>query len=143
MIFYGRPRLWSAHGETVSRSVPYIQLWIQSLGVFRYSYVYGLCPMLFWHLLPQYWWNFYRFVAGICILQCPHISKDELLCGHDLLSYFAQEFEELYYQCKESQITLLELEPPPSPLWSSGALVDGVPCGGPSLYRLWGCTAPG
>jgi hypothetical protein len=117
-IFYHKPTLWSAHGKTVSKSVPFIP------SCFRHApqdpskkinsgykawefqlYVYGLCPTLLQHLLlQQYWHNFCKLVSGICILQCPHISKQELLCGHDLLQDFAHEFEELYYQHMESQI---------------------------------------
>jgi hypothetical protein len=64
--------------------------------------------MLLWHLLPQqYWHNFCKLVAGICILQHPHICKEELLLGHDLLMSFACEFEDLYYQCKELHIHVI------------------------------------
>jgi hypothetical protein len=118
VIFYCRPLLWSVHGETVPRSVPFIP---SSFGcaprdhskrlnsgykAWEFQiYVYGLCPTLLCHLLPQqYWHNFCRLVARICILQHPCISKEELLLGHDLLMLFAQEFEELYYQHKESWI---------------------------------------
>lgn len=67
--------------------------------------MYGLCPTLLRHLLPQkYWHNFCRLVAGIRILQRPRISKDDLLLGNDLLMHFAREFEDLYYQRKESRI---------------------------------------
>jgi hypothetical protein len=117
-IFYGKPKLWSAHGKTVPRSVPFIP------SSFRHAprdpskkinsgykawefqiYVYGLCPTLLRHLLPQrYWRNLCKLVAGIRILQCPRISKKELILGHDLLICFAREFEDLYYQCKESWI---------------------------------------
>jgi hypothetical protein len=117
-IFYRRPKLWSAHGETVPRSVPFIP---SSFGhaprdpskkinsgykAWEFQiYVYGLCPTLLRHLLPRrYWHNFCKLVAGICILQRPRISKEELLIGHDLLMCFAHEFEDLYYQHKESRI---------------------------------------
>lgn len=71
--------------------------------------MYGLCPTLLCHLLPQwYWCNFCKLVAGICILQHPCISKEELLCGHDLLMCIGYEFEELYYQCKESWIHFVQ-----------------------------------
>ena len=121
-IFYHRPRLWSAHGETVPKLVPFIP---SSFGraprdpskklnsgykAWEFQiYVYGLCPTLLCHLLPQrYWHNFCKLVAGIHILQHPHISKQELLHGHDLLMCFAREFEELYYQRKESQIHFVQ-----------------------------------
>jgi hypothetical protein len=117
-IFYGKPTLWSAHSETVTKSVPFIpscfgraprdpskkinsgyKAWEFQL------YVYGLCPTLLRHLLPpRYWRNFCKLVAGIRILQRPCISKQELLCGHKLLMNFAHEFEELYYQHMDSRI---------------------------------------
>ena len=109
-IFYCRPQLWTAHGETIPRLVPFIP---SSFGcaprdpskklnsgykAWEFQlYVYGLCPTLLWHLLPmRYWVHFCKLVAGIRILQCPRISKQELLAGHDLLTSFARKFEELY-----------------------------------------------
>jgi hypothetical protein len=117
-IFYCRPALWNPHGETVPRSMQFIPSsfgcapWDPSkkinLGYKAWEfqiYMYGLCPTLLMHLLPQrYWRNFCKLIAGIRILQRPRISKLELLCGHDFLMTFAHEFEELYYQCKESRI---------------------------------------
>ena len=117
-IFYRRPQLWTAHGETIPRSVPFIP---SSFGraprdpskklnsgykAWEFQlYVYGLCPTLLRHLLPRrYWVHFCKLVAGIRILQRPRISKQELLTGHDLLTSFAREFEELYYQRKETRI---------------------------------------
>ena len=117
-IFYRRPKLWTAHGETVPRSVPFIP---SSFGraprdpakklnsgykAWEFQlYMYGLCPTLFRHLLPpQYWRHFCKLVAGIRLLQRPCISKQELLSGHELLMCFAREFEDLYYQRKESRI---------------------------------------
>ena len=117
-IFYHKPGLWNAHGETVTRSVPFIP---SSFGraprdpakklnsgykAWEFQlYMYGLCPTLLRHLLPpQYWRHFCTLVAGIRILQRPHISKHELLYGHELLTRFAREFEDLYYQRKESRI---------------------------------------
>ena len=117
-IFYRRPGLWNAHGETVTRSVPFIP---SSFGraprdpakklnsgykAWEFQlYMYGLCPTLLRHLLPQqYWRHFCKLVAGIRTLQRPRISKQELLYGHKLLTSFAREFKDLYYQRKESRI---------------------------------------
>ena len=67
--------------------------------------MYGLCPTLLRHLLPpHYWRHFCKLVARIRVLQHPHISKQELLAGHELLTSFAPEFKDLYYQHKELQI---------------------------------------
>ena len=67
--------------------------------------MYGLCLTLLRHLLPpHYWCHFCKLIAGIRVLQRPQISKLELLYGHELLTCFACEFEDLYYQCKESWI---------------------------------------
>ena len=117
-IFYCQAKLWSTHGETVTKSVPFIP------SCFRHApwdpskklnsgfkawefqlYVYGLCPTLLRHLLPsRYWHHFCKLVAGIRILQRPRISKEELMSGHNLLMNFVHEFEEFYYQRMESRI---------------------------------------
>ncbi|KAF8269035.1 hypothetical protein EI94DRAFT_1538250, partial [Lactarius quietus] len=117
-IFWRKPKLWSTHGETIARSVPFIpSLFGHALQDPSKSintnyrawefqiYIYGLCLTQLWHILPErYWCNFCRLVASICLLQHPCISQQELIYGHNLLMYFVCEFEELYYQCKESRI---------------------------------------
>ena len=117
-VFYCRPKLWSTHREIVPRSVPFIPL---SFGCAPQDplkrlnsgykawefqiYIYSLCPTLLRHLLPwKYWLHFCKLVAGIHIMQHLCISKEELLLEHELLRSFACEFEDLYYQWKESQI---------------------------------------
>jgi hypothetical protein len=52
----------------------------------------------------KYWRNFCKLVAGIRDLQRPRIPYADLLAGHKLLVEFSCEFEELYYQRKESRI---------------------------------------
>ncbi|KAH9050836.1 hypothetical protein EDB87DRAFT_1696226 [Lactarius vividus] len=117
-IFFRNPTLWNAHGETVTRAIPFLP---SSFGhaprdpakkinsgykAWEFQqYVYGLCPTLLRHLLPQkYWKNFCKLVAGIRILQRPRVPYQDLLQGHNLLMDFVCEFEELYYQHKESRI---------------------------------------
>jgi hypothetical protein len=98
-VFYQNQDLWNAHGETVFRCIPYLP---SSFGrvprdpakkinsgykAWEYQqYIYGLGPTLFHHILPrQYWINFCKLVAGICILQCHRISRPDILKGHTLL----------------------------------------------------------
>ena len=117
-VFYRKHALWSAHGETIARSVPFIPSCFgraprdpskkinSGYKAWEFQqYVYGLCPTLLRHLLPvHYWCNFCKLVAGIHLLQRPRISREDLLRGHDLLVNFAREFEDLYYQRMESRI---------------------------------------
>ena len=118
-IFYCRPKLWSAHGETIPNLVPFIPSLFghaprdpskklnSGYKAWEFQiYVYELCLTLLCHLLPQwYWHNFCKLVAGICILQHPCISKEELLCGHDLLMCVAREFKELYYPSRHPALS--------------------------------------
>lgn len=69
------------------------------------TYVYGLGPGLFYHILPRnYWKNFCKLVRGIHILHQNTISSSQLVEGHTLLLAFVKEFEELYYQRKASRL---------------------------------------
>lgn len=117
-VFYWKPALWKAHGETVTRAVPYLPSsfghapWDPSKKLnsgykaweFQ-QYIYGLSPMLFCHILPQkYWLNFCKLVAGIHTLQRHSIAYQDMLWAHKLLVDFVTEFEELYYQHMESHI---------------------------------------
>lgn len=115
-VFYQNHVLWSAHGETVTRAIPYIP---SSFGQApqdpaksinsgyreweHQQYMYRLGLTLFWHILPrQYWVNFCKLVAGVCILQHHRVNCPDILKGHVLLEDFVQEFKTLYYQCMES-----------------------------------------
>ena len=117
-IFYKNNDLWRAHGETVVRAVPFIP---SSFGraprdpakklntgykAWEFQqYIYGLGPTLFRHLLPRkYWLNFCKLVAGVRILQRHAIAHGDLVRGHNLLSEFAREYEDLYYQRMEARI---------------------------------------
>jgi hypothetical protein len=117
-VFYQNTALWNAHGETVSMVVPYIP---SSFGrtprdpakkinsgykAWEFQqYMYGLCPTLLRHILPErYWQNFCKLVAGIRLLQRHSILYPDLVKGHQLLVEFAREFEDLYYQRMESRI---------------------------------------
>ena len=121
-VFYRKPALWNAHGETVARAVPFLP---SSFGraprdpakklnsgykAWEFQqYLYGLGPTLFRHLLPEkYWINFCKLVSGIRTLQRHCISHEDLLAGHELLMDFVREFEELYYQRMESRIHFVQ-----------------------------------
>ncbi|KAF8873414.1 hypothetical protein CPB84DRAFT_1658662, partial [Gymnopilus junonius] len=67
------------------------------------TYVFGSGPGLFYQLLPEkYWKSFCKLVTAICILHQHSIASAQLLHAHKLLIKFVKEFEELYYQHKES-----------------------------------------
>ena len=117
-VFYKNAALWTSHGETVTRAVPYIP---SSFGraprdpakkinsgykAWEYQqYFYGLGPTLFRHILPRkYWLNFCKLVSGVRILQRHSIAHEDLVEGHRLILNFVNEFEEIYYQRKESRI---------------------------------------
>jgi hypothetical protein len=117
-LFYKNTALWAAHGETVTRAVPYIP---SSFGraprdpakkinsgykAWEYQqYFYGLGPTLFRHILPRkYWLNFCKLVSGVRYLQRYKIAHEDLVEGHGHIMRFVNEFEELYYQRMESRI---------------------------------------
>src|SRR6201996_7798528 len=117
-IFYKDNRLWNAHGSTVPLSIPFIP---SSFGRAPHDpakkmnsgykawefqqYLFGLRPTLFRSLLSEkYWLNFCKLVSGIRILQRHHISREDLVRGHQILMEFVYEFEDLYYQRKASRI---------------------------------------
>lgn len=117
-IFYKNTRLWNAHGDSVARAVPFIPSTFgraprdpakkinSGYKAWEYQqYLYGLGPTLFRHLLPaKYWKNLCKLVSGVRLLQRHRISHEQLLRGHQILMDFACEFEDLYYQRKESCI---------------------------------------
>jgi hypothetical protein len=117
-VFYQKPTLWKAHGESVARAVQFLPL---SFGrtpqdpakklnsgykAWEFQqYIYGMGPMLFCHiLLWKYWINFCKLVSGICLLQQHCITHQDLMQGNELLLDFVTEFKELYYQWMESHI---------------------------------------
>ena len=117
-VFYKNDTLWKSHGETVVRAVPFIPSSFRraprdpakklNTGYKAWEfqqYIYGLGPTLLRHLLPcKYWLNFCKLVAGVRILQCHSIAHSDLLRGHSLLTEFAREYEDLYYQRMEARI---------------------------------------
>ena len=117
-IFYKNTPLWNAHGSTVSGAVPFIP---SSFGraprdpakklnsgykAWEFQqYLFGLGPTLFRSLLPdKYWKNFCKLVSGVRLLQRHQISREDLFKAHRILTEFVCEFEDLYYQRKESRI---------------------------------------
>ena len=121
-VFHQNPALWTVHGETVFRCIPYLP---SSFGraprdpakrinsgykAWEYQqYIYGLGPTLFRHILPRrYWINFCKLVASIRILQRHRINRLDILKAHVLLEDFVQEYETLYYQRMESRIHFVQ-----------------------------------
>lgn len=68
-------------------------------------YVYGLCPVLLYRILPdKYWRNFCKLVFAIRILHQHRITRSELVQAHKALVEFEEEFHLLYFQRKASRI---------------------------------------
>lgn len=121
-IFHKNDTIWKAHGESVVRALLFLPSsfrrvpWDPAKKIHTgykawefQQYIYGLGPTLFHHLLPcKYWLNFCKLMASIHILQCHAITYNDLLQGHNLLVKFACEFEDLYYQCMESQVHFIQ-----------------------------------
>ncbi len=69
------------------------------------TYLFGLGPGLLHGVLPdKYWKNYCKLVAGMRIVHQRSISQEQLIKSHHLLVEFVKEFEELYYQRKESRL---------------------------------------
>ncbi|KAG2340482.1 hypothetical protein BDR05DRAFT_977324 [Suillus weaverae] len=104
---------WKAHGSLVTDATPFLP------GSFDHPprnpaekinssykawewllYLYGMAPALLYGILPEpYWTNFCCLACGLCVMQQYCISHSDLLDGHRHLLNFADEFEEIYYQC--------------------------------------------
>ncbi|KAG0698107.1 hypothetical protein DFH29DRAFT_878235 [Suillus ampliporus] len=68
-------------------------------------YLYGMAPATLFSILPDpYWTNFCCLARGLRLMQQYHISRSELLEGHQHLLDFTDEFEEIYYQCRNDQL---------------------------------------
>ncbi|KAG1729175.1 hypothetical protein EDD22DRAFT_146480 [Suillus occidentalis] len=64
-----------------------------------------MAPATLFGVLPDpYWTNFCHLARGLRLMQQYHISRSELLDGHQHLLDFADEFEEIYYQRRNDRL---------------------------------------
>jgi hypothetical protein len=110
--------IWKEHGKRVAAATTYLpssfdrpprnpaEKISSGYKAWEYlTYVYGYGPGFFYHILPQeYWESFCKLVRGIRLLHQNSISPAQLVEGHNLLVEFVKEFENLYYQQKESRL---------------------------------------
>jgi hypothetical protein len=110
--------IWKEHGKRVAAATTYLpssfdrpprnpaEKISSGYKAWEYlTYVYGYGPGFFYHILPhKYWASFCKLVRGIRLLHQNSISPAQLVEGHNLLVEFVKEFEDLYYQQKESRL---------------------------------------
>ncbi|KAG1890997.1 hypothetical protein F4604DRAFT_1876202 [Suillus subluteus] len=114
---------WKKHGSSIADATPYLpgsfdrpprnpaekinsgyKAWEWLL------YLYGMGPATLYGILPNpYWTNFCRLARGLRLMQQYHISQSELLDGHQHLLDFADEFKEIYYQCRNDWLHFIHL----------------------------------
>ncbi|KAF9486092.1 hypothetical protein BDN70DRAFT_846549 [Pholiota conissans] len=110
--------VWIEHGQRVADTMPYLPGSFDrpprnpadkiNSGYKAWEYltwIYGLGPALLHGILPdKYWKNYCKLVRGIRLIHQRSVRIEELHEAHQLLVEFVEEFEELYYQRKESRI---------------------------------------
>ena len=89
--------VWQAHGASVAGASLYLPICLESrvpcnptekissgYKVVEYLiYIFGLCPALLYHLLPQkFYYHFCKLVFGTRVIHGHHKSKDDLLEAH-------------------------------------------------------------
>jgi hypothetical protein len=105
--------VWRAHGASVASAGLYLPVCLESRvprnpaekissgykAVEYLVYIFGLCPALLYHLLPQeFYYHFCKLVFATRIIHRHHKSKDDLLAAHKAFLEFVYEFEILYYK---------------------------------------------
>ena len=105
--------VWQAHGASVAGAGLYLPVCLESRvprnpaekissgykAVEYLVYVFGLCPGLLHHLLPQkFYQHFCKLVFATRVIHRHHKTKDELLAAHQAFLEFVYEFEVLYYK---------------------------------------------
>ncbi|KAG0699211.1 hypothetical protein DFH29DRAFT_1015572 [Suillus ampliporus] len=109
---------WIAHGDAVEQAGVYLpgsfdrkprniaEKLNTSYKTWEFQlYTFGLAPALLYGLLPmKYWKNYCKLVRGFQLLCQYRITVEDLQHAQSLLCYWEQEFEHLYYQCKECRL---------------------------------------
>jgi len=68
-------------------------------------WLYGLCPGLPYTILPEkYWQNLCQLVRGLRLILARELSDKDIAEVHTHLVQFVYDFENLYYQRKESRL---------------------------------------
>lgn len=110
--------VWKRHGERVAAAKPHLPGSFDrppcnphlkgSSGYKAWeflTYIYGLGPGLLHGILPhKYWKNFCKLVMAARIFHQRRISRKQVMAAHRLMVDFVLEYEEIYYQAKESRL---------------------------------------
>jgi hypothetical protein len=115
--------LWKAHGKAVASAKPYlpgsfdrpprnpvekINSGYKAMEYLNYFYVLG--PAVFYDVLPlEYWRHFCKLVYGVRIIYQKRITTPQLCTAHAALVSFANDFELLYYQRKDTRIHMVRM----------------------------------
>src|SRR5712672_1719367 len=113
-----QPEMWKAHGKAVEDTLHYLPSSFKhpprniakklTSGYKAWEfllYLYGLGPSLLLSILPDsYYMNYCKLVHGMRIMNQHRITKSNIHEAYLPLTSFAQEFELLYCQWKETQI---------------------------------------
>ena len=116
--------IWQAHGASVMGAGLYLPVCLDSRvprnpvkkifsgykAVEYLVYVFGLCPILLYCLLPQkFYYHFYKLVFATCIIHWHHKLKDDLLAAHKVFLEFVYEFKILYYKHDLARLHFIQL----------------------------------
>lgn len=102
---------WKSHGMAVAAATPYLpgsfdrpprnpaeKISSGYKAVEFLTYIYGLCPTLWYGVLPfKYWRNLCKLIRGIRLVYQRRITPEQLREAHKHLIEFAEEYEHLYY----------------------------------------------
>ena len=115
--------VWQVHGGSVAGAGLYLPVCLESRvprnpaekissgykAVEYLVYIFGLCPALLYHLLPQsFYYHFCKLVFGTRVIHRRHKSKDNLMAAHRAFLKFVYEFEILYYKCKLMRLHFMQ-----------------------------------
>ena len=106
--------VWEVHGVSVMCTGLYLPVCLNSRvpcnpaekisssykAIEYLVYIFGLCPALLYHLLPQkFYHHFCKLVFATWIIHWHHKTKVNLLVAHQAFLKFVYKFEILYYNC--------------------------------------------
>ncbi|KAG0694270.1 hypothetical protein DFH29DRAFT_815528 [Suillus ampliporus] len=138
---------WIAHGDAVEQAGVYLpgsfdrkprniaEKLNTSYKTWEFQlYTFGLTPALLYGLLPmKYWKNYCKLVRGFQLLCQYRITVEDLQHAQSLLCYWEQEFEHLYYQCKECRLHFVR----PCVHQTNHLTQETVQKGPPICYAQW------
>ena len=97
-------------------------------------YTFGIAPTLLYGILPtEYWSHYCMLVCGFQIM-CQHsITQQQLVDAHLLLCSWEHNFEQIYYQQKESRIHFIR----PAVHQVTHLVTEAIQKGPPLCYAQW------